>query len=319
MAQAPGSLPIRPLSIGNVVSAGLRLYRSNLKTYLKISLFAHLWLVLWLVSFLWLAIYGWTNSFAPLWFVLWFVSFLWLAIYGCTKYLMNAGLISRLAFGELVDQPESVNTARSKTRSRMWSFLRVGLQILLMMTLVYIGLAIATGIVMAIAVGFGVALGSAVGESPILIGLIFLLSIAAVIGFLYTIIWFYSHWMVADVSLAVEDDITGGQSIDRSWQLTQNSILRIQGVAFVAFLITLPLVFLTSYMPQIFLISLDPESALYMALYSASLLFGVFVGVLTMPFWQAIKAVVYYDLRSRREGMGLQLRNRQVAPEDGLF
>jgi hypothetical protein len=28
-----------------------------------------------------------------------------------------------------------------------------------------------------------------------------------------------------------------------------------------------------------------------------------------MPFWQAIKAVIYYDLRSRREGLGLQVRD----------
>lgn len=27
-----------------------------------------------------------------------------------------------------------------------------------------------------------------------------------------------------------------------------------------------------------------------------------------MPFWQALKAVLYFDLRSRREGLGLQLR-----------
>jgi hypothetical protein len=32
--------------------------------------------------------------------------------------------------------------------------------------------------------------------------------------------------------------------------------------------------------------------------------------VFTMPFWQTIKAVIYYDLRTRREGMGLELRER---------
>ena len=37
------SSSIQPLSIGNVVSAGVRLYRSHLKTYLKLALIAHLW------------------------------------------------------------------------------------------------------------------------------------------------------------------------------------------------------------------------------------------------------------------------------------
>jgi hypothetical protein len=31
-----------------------------------------------------------------------------------------------------------------------------------------------------------------------------------------------------------------------------------------------------------------------------------------MPFWQSIKAVIYYDLRSRREGLGLQLRDHDI-------
>lgn len=35
-------------------------------------------------------------------------------------------------------------------------------------------------------------------------------------------------------------------------------------------------------------------------------------GVLILPFWQTVKAVVYYDLRSRHEGLGLQLRDYDI-------
>ncbi len=35
-------------------------------------------------------------------------------------------------------------------------------------------------------------------------------------------------------------------------------------------------------------------------------------GAVILPFWQAIKAVIYYDLRMRREGMGLKLRDRDI-------
>ncbi|MEI6063817.1 MAG: hypothetical protein WCQ26_04435 [Pseudanabaena sp. ELA748] len=41
--------PLRPLSIGNVVSTGLVLYRSNLKTYFLIALRAYLWISLPLI------------------------------------------------------------------------------------------------------------------------------------------------------------------------------------------------------------------------------------------------------------------------------
>jgi hypothetical protein len=35
-------------------------------------------------------------------------------------------------------------------------------------------------------------------------------------------------------------------------------------------------------------------------------------GAVIVPFWQTIKAVIYYDLRSRREGLGLKLRDRDI-------
>ena len=47
-----------------------------------------------------------------------------------------------------------------------------------------------------------------------------------------------------------------------------------------------------------------------------SFLIGYAIGILgnifLLPFWQAIKAVVYYDLRTRREGMGLELRKWKI-------
>jgi hypothetical protein len=37
---------------------------------------------------------------------------------------------------------------------------------------------------------------------------------------------------------------------------------------------------------------------------------SILSGALIMPFWQVIKAVIYYDVRARREGFGLQLRDQ---------
>jgi hypothetical protein len=33
---------------------------------------------------------------------------------------------------------------------------------------------------------------------------------------------------------------------------------------------------------------------------------GLLSGALLVPFWQAVKAVIYYDLRIRQEGLGMQ-------------
>ncbi|MEH2205931.1 MAG: hypothetical protein V7K53_17940 [Nostoc sp.] len=263
---------IQPLSIGNVVSAAVRLYRSHLKTYLNLAAIAHLWVLV--------PVYGWA------------------------KYAAISGLISRLAFGELIYQPESVQTARSHVNPRLWSFLRVAFQVGISLLIIYIGLAIVGGVLAGL---IGVALGGILGSSGIIV--ITTLAIIVTAGIiLLGLTWFYSRWIVAEVPLAVEENINGGESVARSWELTKASVFRIQGIVLVAFIVTLPLVFVLNYIPSLFLIKLEPGTAIYSIVYIISVIGSLIGGVLVMPFWQALKAVLYLDLRSRREGLGLQLR-----------
>ncbi|MEH2231762.1 MAG: hypothetical protein V7K71_19420 [Nostoc sp.] len=259
---------IQPLSIGNVVSAAVRLYRSHLKTYLNLAAIAHLWVLV--------PVYGWA------------------------KYAAISGLISRLAFGELIYQPESVQTARSHVNPRLWSFLRVAFQVGISLAIIYIGLAIVGGVVASL---IGVALGGILGSSGIIVTIIVTAGII-----LLGLTWFYSRWIIAEVPLAVEQNINGGESVARSWELTKASVFRIQGIVLVAFIVTLPLVFVLNYIPNLFLIRLESGTAIYSIVYAISLIGSLIGGVLVMPFWQALKAVLYLDLRSRREGLGLQLR-----------
>ncbi len=263
---------IQPLSIGNVVSAAVRLYRSHLKTYLNLAAIAHLWVLV--------PVYGWA------------------------KYAAISGLISRLAFGELIYQPESVQAARSHVNPRLWSFLRVAFQVGISLLIIYLGLAIVGGVLASL---IGVALGGILGSSGIIV--ITTLAIIVTAGIiLLGLTWFYSRWIVAEVPLAVEENINGGESVARSWELTKASVFRIQGIVLVAFIVTLPLVFVLNYIPSLFLIKLEPGTAIYSIVYIISVIGSLIGGVLVMPFWQALKAVLYLDLRSRREGLGLQLR-----------
>ncbi|WGV27131.1 hypothetical protein [Halotia branconii] len=264
--------PTQPLSIGNVVSAAVRLYRSHLKTYFKLALFAYLWV------------------FVP--------------VYGWAKYAAISGLISRLAFKELIYQPESVSNARSQVNPRLWSFLRVSFQVGISMFLIYIGLAIVGGILAGL---LGAALGAILGSSGIIIGTT-LAVILMVVIVLLGLTWFYARWVVAEVPLAVEDNINGAESVDRSWDLTKASVFRIQGVVLVAFFVTLPILLFLNYVPSLFTLRLEPGSTIYWIVYTISIITSMIGGVFVMPFWQALKAVLYFDLRSRREGLGLQLR-----------
>ncbi|MEH2177286.1 hypothetical protein [Nostoc sp.] len=263
---------IQPLSIGNVVSAAVKLYRSHLKTYLNLAAIAHLWVLV--------PVYGWA------------------------KYAAISGLISRLAFGELIYQPEGVQTARSHINPRLWSFLRVAFQVGISLLIIYIGLAIVGGVLGALIGGvLGGIFGVSTGITAIIIG-----GIVTVVLVLLGLTWFYSRWIVAEVPLAVEENINGGESLARSWELTKASVFRIQGIVLVGFIVTLPLVFVLNYIPSLFLIRLEPGTAIYSIVNLISVIGSLIGGVLVMPFWQALKAVLYLDLRSRREGLGLQLR-----------
>ncbi|MEH2244955.1 hypothetical protein [Nostoc sp.] len=263
---------IQPLSIGNVVSAAVRLYRSHLKIYLKLALIAHLWIIV--------PIYGWA------------------------KYAAISGLISRLAFGELIYQPEGVQTASSYINPRLWSFLRVAFQVGIFLILIYLGLAIAGGVLAGL---IGVVLKGILGTSSIIVTTTLAIIVTACIVLL-GLTWFYSRWIVAEVPLAVEENINGGESVARSWELTKASVFRIQGVVLVGFVVTLPLLFVLNYIPSLFLIKLEQGSAIYSLVYLISWIGSFIGGILIMPFWQALKAVLYLDLRTRREGLGLQLR-----------
>lgn len=272
--------PMQPLSIGNVVTAGVRLYRSHLKTYLRLALEAHLWLLI--------PIYGWA------------------------KYAAISALISRMAFAELTNQPESVKTARSSIKPRLWSFLRIIFQVGCSLLLVYVGLLIVGGIVGGI-IGLilSLLLNNTLGSSAVSISTVVIILLVLVI-FLVGFTWFYSRWIIAEVPLAVEENTNGAQSVARSWDLTKTSVLRIQSVVLVAFLITLPLLILFSYLPQLFLLRFEPSSTEYTIMYFFAFILSFIGGIFVMPFWQVIKAVLYYDLRIRREGLGLKLRNYNI-------
>ncbi|GAP97458.1 hypothetical protein [Leptolyngbya sp. NIES-2104] len=273
----------QPLSVGNVVSAGVRLYRSNMKRYLILVLRSYLW------------------SFVP--------------IYGWGKSIEITGRMSRLAYQELINQPETMTEAYQKTDRQIWNFLVSGL----LMGLINFGLFMAFFIGYFIFTLLTVLVLSALGSASPSDTVGIVVSVLIGLGFLAYIlvaffIWLrvFSRLFIHEVPLAIEEGIDGVTTIGRSWTLTKGSVGRIQLIILVAGLITLVIM-----LPAMFFVlgiigaGADPEnnpvSGLFVILFYAAILLG---NALIIPFWQAIKAVVYYDLRSRREGLGLELRDR---------
>ncbi|NJM45866.1 MAG: hypothetical protein HC860_06540 [Alkalinema sp. RU_4_3] len=323
--------PIRPLSVGNVVSASIRLFRSHMGQFLGIALKAVGWMALPWIPIL-LAVVVFATAMATLssagsssnpggliaFGVLMIPVFLVLLIFCSAKVLTNEALISRLAFQDLISQPESTAVAWQQVRKRTWHFWFARLMVGLILGAVSFAFSLLQNILTAIPqalVGSSSRSGSA---AAMLVGLIVLVVLLAN----YAVqLWFQARFFIPELPIALEENVTGDQSIVRSWELSKGNAVRISLVILVAGLITVPL-FLLAFVPGIVsLIALAPTmragvSPETTAVFTIMGLFGLgFVLVLglsifTMPFWQTIKAVIYYDLRSRREGMGLELRER---------
>jgi hypothetical protein len=254
--------PLKPLSVGNVVSAGVRLYRDRFKLYFGLAFQAFLWGIV--------PIYGWAKS-----------------------YQIQA-IISRHAVSELAEQPETIESICNQLDRKMWDFWTAQILIGLIAFGVKFGLSIASGII--------------VGIVPSLEAIINLVTLGIYL-------WVYAHFFITELPLAVEGNMKPKTAINRSWELSKGFIPNIMGIIAVATLITIPLGLIV-FIPILItiptvLINPSPEALLTALGMLVPLLFIAFacIGLLVMPFWQIIKALIYYDLRNRREGTGLQLRD----------
>ncbi|EHC16192.1 glycerophosphoryl diester phosphodiesterase membrane domain-containing protein [Fischerella thermalis] len=274
--------PIEPLSLGNVITAGIRIYRSHLKDYFLLALKAYVWLLV--------PIYGWAKFYAL------------------------SALISRLTFAELVNQPESISSGQRFVNSRIWQFL---INILLMLL---VGTGILIGVVIVFAI-FGFLSAVLVGglNQQANIGVYLMLGLLAfVVGILalVAVLWISTRFYLVEVPLAIEDNVDGTSTIARSWELTKGYVWRIILISFVAFLITLPIqivVQIVSTIVQLVFTPLLEQNSGFGLLFAVIILALSFAsGAVVLPFWQAIKAVIYYDLRSRKEGLGLKLRDYEI-------
>lgn len=264
-----------PLSVGNVVSAALRIYRDRFKLYWKLAFISYLWVLV--------PVYGWAKSSAI------------------------SALISRLAYSEVIEHPETVEEARRHVMPKMWSFLGAGILVGLIVTVVTFGAIFAF-------VFLGSIFATILGQNTTAIIVFILLGIVAFIAFIIGYIRLVSRLFIVDLPLAIEDNLTATSTISRSLQLTKGFAGRLQWIWIVAFLISLPIslfVQIVSFILQgILSVLFANDSVIFGFLYFLMLVVLSFAsGSLLIPFWQAIKAVIYYDLRSRREGLGLQLRD----------
>jgi hypothetical protein len=268
---------VGPLNVGNVVTTAFSLYKSNFATLMKLSGTAVLW------------------SFVP--------------VYGWAKSAMYYGVMSRLGFGLLNNQPETAVEVRRSIQDRLWTFLLTRFLVGLIVGALFISLLIAFVILF----GISIALGAALGTAGIVFGVI--LGLLAFLGLLLGLAWASSRFMVAEIPIALSENLIDPiAAIGQSWKLTQGFVLRLMTIVFVAGLVLMPVQILANLGPQLLQYApmADVEPVVIGIVFLVVMLLAIAGQILTLPFWQMLIAVVYYDLRARKEGLDIQLRDRPI-------
>jgi hypothetical protein len=307
--------PVGTLSIGNVVTTSITLYKSNFKRYFQVSLRATGWLlaillVILIAGLIGVGLYAATNYWLALIPVV--VGGIFGTLYCSAKYATDRAVICRLAYQELIDAPETVTVATQKLIPQTWGFLRltwlISLYFSLIVIVVYIVLIIAVVIVAAI-VMYGLKLTA---ESPLAIIIISLAMIGAILLVFGILIRYYAYWFIAELPLAVEQTKSANASIARSKQLISTAVGRVILIVTIAFLMMIPINTLgngPSLIGQV-MVSASTDLATQTiggVLILGGLLLNLLSELFIMPFWQIIKSIVYYDLRNRREGGDLTI------------
>ena len=276
----------KPLSIGDIISLSIHLYLTNFKVYFKEILVASLWLVV--------PIFGWG------------------------KFLVSYGLISRLIFQELIGKPETIKIARKYVKRRLGSFLFLAVFITLVTCIIVIISFLVTAMAMvAIRLDKWMYQLDTPLEDDSFFAVIFLL--IALLSLLLLIflglfgpgLYFLGRFLLADVSLAIENKIHTFQSLSLSWQLTKGYF----GSLFMFFLliniILLPLImacYLANYLAGLAISELPLEIKIptnYLEI--IYLVLGLLLLAAFYLFLQICKTLIYYNLCIRRQGLGLEI------------
>jgi uncharacterized RDD family membrane protein YckC len=239
-------------------------------------------------------------------------------LYCVGRYLANSALIARLGFNDLTQKVETLQEAKRYTQSRTWSYVGASVLVALILIVTFVVALLVFSIVIGIATAVllpSLRLTSAnLLTTPILfigVGLFYL-------GLLAGLTWLGSRFFFFEVPMSVEPEVGGPASIGRTWSLGVRSNWRLMMMTTVAFLVTFPVQVLAQIVMMLILVipqaivGRNPSALGGVGVLSTLVNLAVNFGLIlvTMVFWQTVKAVVYFDARNRSEGMGLVLREK---------
>ncbi|MEM8639303.1 MAG: hypothetical protein AAGG51_10875 [Cyanobacteria bacterium P01_G01_bin.54] len=322
----------QPMTVGNIVTATIELYRARFSDYLWLAGQSVLW---WLGPLVMLSLgvalliagvgadnlaNGTTvnNSDLVGLAVLVMVATFVVGVYCGVRAFVCGVTISRLTFLDLQKTPESRTEAHRFVRRRMWTLFWAACLMVLLVLGIYF--AVVTGALMFIGT-VAILLVTVTGgnlnnpspEDAFLIGLTTLLAfLVVVVGFGLLFAWFSARVFVYETAVGIEARVGAGESISVSWGLTRGNAFRLLAVMLITFLVSLPVSVIVQVVASIAQVVLIvglpvPEEVAQVIGFLISMAIGLVGSLVLWPLWQVVKGIVYYDLKTRKEGIDLQL------------
>lgn len=289
------------LNVGEVIFSAFQVYKSRFRTFIGTALQANIWF--FISNLFWLPLLALTEP-AIIFFLFLFLSqllpnhstfsyiimgimaifMIFLGFFCSAKGLRLQSVISRLAYGELINISESKQIAIREVRG-FWKF---------WIAQFYISLELSafSYFISKIAKSFGYN-----SSFIITIELIILLLVQ---------MWIIAKYFISDVAIALEN-ITASQSLQRSKKLSKNQIFSISLILFITGLITLP-AYLIPFIPLLTQLNSLSQAAttsdfnLYTELINLiefillAVIGAMIVHIFTIPLWQSLKAVICHKL-----------------------
>lgn len=282
------------LTIGNTITAALRLYLQQPRRYLGQSLVAHLWLLV--------PIYGWL------------------------KFAALSGRIARLFWLQIGDRTEPKAECDRIINSNFIQFWLIHLTVYLLFivttAIVYIGISVVLGLILAVIWVIAnvqileSVLDSGLDSELLSVGdtLTVILGFGVIVAVALCDTLIYARLFLGELPLAVTPQAPLGQALRQSWRLTSRYTFKIAAIIWMAWFLAVPLSLVLGFVLTFaiaFGLALVTEQEAPGAFVVLMILLTTAVqSLVTLPFWQAVKAVTYYDLRDRTEGIGLTLQER---------
>ena len=306
----PSSL--HPSSLGEILDRTAQLYRSRFFVFLGISVVPTVVvLVPFCGFFLLLAWLGsnstsppaedWAKTFAVVFLVV--VSLIALAIYRAISGLAMAAMnhaVSRAYLGERITIRDAYKAVWRRGWHYVWLLLLEGLIIWVAPIAVWVALAVINA--------SAIILTHSAGLNGAPLGLLVLLAIVALVGYVF--------WMLLRLSLAfpasVIEQIGAWSALKRSSALTKGTkgrifLLYLLGAALTWLLslgITIPLAIVMALVSA----SVGPQRAQALNLVMAFVIYGASFAIqaLTRPIYGIALTLFYYDQRIRQEGFDIE-------------